>query len=59
MPEYRALVGIDYPGDRVEAGDVTDGLPAKSIKWLLDQGLVEDAAKPTVPPAVTPEIKEG
>lgn len=41
--KYRALVGIDYPGGRVEPGDETDALPAKAVKWLLDDGCIEKA----------------
>ncbi len=47
--KYKALVGLDYPpGRRVEAGDVVDDIPATSLKWLLEGGLVEayDAAAP-------------
>lgn len=42
MPKYRALVGIEFPtGRRVEAGEVADDIPANSIKWLSEQGLIE------------------
>lgn len=42
MPNYRALVGMNYPPDRrVEAGDVVSDIPAKSLKWLREQGLIE------------------
>lgn len=42
MAQYRATVGIDYPPNkRVEAGEVVSDLPGDSIKWLLDQGLIE------------------
>jgi len=42
MPKYRALVGIQFPPDRrVEAGEVADDIPANSIKWLAEQGLIE------------------
>lgn len=49
---YRVLVGIDYPPDkRADAGDVVNDLPPKSVRWLLSQGLIEDASgKPTVLP---------
>jgi hypothetical protein len=46
MAQYRALVGIDYPPNkRIEAGDVVDDLPGKSIKWLVDGGYIESADK--------------
>lgn len=42
MPKYRALVGIQFPPDRrVEAGEVADDIPANSIRWLLEQNLIE------------------
>lgn len=46
VAQYRVLVGLDYPPDRrVEAGQIVDDLPGKSIKWLTDQGLIEPAGK--------------
>jgi hypothetical protein len=46
MAQYRAKVGIDYPPNkRVEAGDVINDLPGESIKWLLQQGLIESTDK--------------
>ena len=42
MAKYRFLTGMDYPPDkRVEAGDIVDDLPAKSVGWLLEQGCIE------------------
>lgn len=56
MAKFKALVGIDYPPNkRVEAGDVVDDLPADSVKWLKDQGMieaVEDAKKKAAAPVV-------
>lgn len=47
MAQYRALVGIDYPPNkRVEAGEVVSDLPGDAIKWLLEDGLIEDSSKP-------------
>lgn len=46
MAQYRVLVGLNYPPDRrVEAGQIVDDLPGKSIKWLTEQGLIEPAGK--------------
>lgn len=46
MAQYRALVGIDYPPNkRVEAGEVVSDLPGDAIKWLLEDGLIEDTSK--------------
>lgn len=48
MAQYRALVGIDYPPNkRAEAGDLVSDLPGDAIKWLLEDGLIEDPSKPT------------
>ena len=48
MARYRVLQGIDYPPNkRAEAGKVVDDLPATSVKWLLESGIIEDADKPT------------
>ncbi|MFZ5852305.1 MAG: hypothetical protein ACOYY2_13055 [Actinomycetota bacterium] len=39
---YRVLVGLDYPPNRrAEAGDVVDDLPGSSIRWLVEQALIE------------------
>lgn len=48
--KYRVLVGLNYPNPkggefRAEAGDVVDNLPAKSLEWLVRQGLVEKHAE--------------
>lgn len=48
---YRAVVGLDYSSPtgkaiRVEAGRVARNLPEKSVKWLLDQGLIEPIEEP-------------
>jgi len=63
MAQYRALVGIDYPPNkRVEAGEVVSDLPGDAIKWLLEDGLIEDSSKPAkkVETVVeeTPVVKE-
>lgn len=48
--KYRALVGLDYPpGKRAEAGEVVTDLPDKSIKWLVQQNLIEPAGKEPAP----------
>ena len=41
MPSYKANVGIDFPEKRVEAGSIIDDVPAKSVKWLVEQGYIE------------------
>ena len=48
MARYRVLQGIDYPPNkRAEAGKIVEDLPAVSVKWLLESGIIEDADKPT------------
>ena len=48
MAQYRALVGIDYPPNkRAEAGEIISDLPGDAIKWLLEDGLIEDSSKPS------------
>ena len=63
MAQYRATVGIDYPPNkRVEAGELVSDLPGDSIKWLLEQGLIEDLnakKKETSEPVIaTPVVEE-
>lgn len=43
MASYKVLVGIDYGDKRAEVGDIVSDLPAKSVSWLKEQGLIEDA----------------
>lgn len=45
MPQYRVNVGIDYAGRRAEPGDLVDDIPTRSVKWLLEQGVIEEATK--------------
>jgi len=62
MAQYRALVGIDYPPNkRVEAGEIVSDLPGDAIKWLLEDGFIEDSSKPAKKETVvekTPVIEE-
>lgn len=65
MP-YRVLNGLSYPPDkRAEVGDVVDDIPAKSVKWLLRKGHIEEvsgakpAPKPTRAPVFTADPEEG
>jgi hypothetical protein len=41
MASYRALTGLSYGNKKVAAGEIMNDVPAKSIKWLRDQGLIE------------------
>lgn len=63
MAKYRVLKGIDYPPNkRAEAGDVVEDLPATAIKWLLEDGIIEDvnkkATKVEEPVVVVEPVKE-
>lgn len=63
MTRYRVLSGIDYPPNkRAEAGKIVDDLPATSIKWLLESGIIEDADKPAKvdeePKIEAPKVEE-
>lgn len=58
MPKYLVKVGLNYPPERrAEAGDIVEDLPAKSIKWLREQGVIEllDANGKSVEPEPTVE----
>lgn len=59
MAQYRAMVGIDYPpSKRVEAGEIVSDLPGDSIKWLLDQGLIESLDKKSTVKEEEPKVEE-
>jgi hypothetical protein len=38
---YKVLNPIEYAGKRAETGDIVNDIPAKSVPWLLDQGIIE------------------
>jgi hypothetical protein len=58
MARYRVLQGIDYPPNkRAEAGKIVEDLPATSVKWLLESGIIEDADKPTTK-IIEPVVEE-
>lgn len=41
MPHrYRVVDGLNYRDKRAEPGDVVTDLPARSVPWLVEQGLV-------------------
>lgn len=44
VTRYTVRVGLNYRGIRREPGDVVDDLPAESIDWLVDQGMIEPMA---------------
>ena len=51
MANYMAMTGLDYDNKRVEEGDIVSDLPAKSIAWLVSQGLIVLADEVTKPQA--------
>ena len=60
MARYRVLQGIDYPPNkRAEVGAIVEDIPAQSVKWLLESGIIEDADKPAkkIEKTVVEEIK--
>jgi hypothetical protein len=46
MANYKVLTGVSYADKQVPAGTVVSDLPAKSVTWMLDQGLIEPADDP-------------
>jgi len=58
MAKYRVLKGLDYPPNkRAEVGAVVEDLPATAIKWLLEDGIIEDASKPVKVEVVEPVVE--
>ena len=57
MATYKALTGLEYgkPTKRVEAGEVVSDIPAGSVKWLLEQNLIELADNKVAPKVVAIE----
>ena len=41
MAKYKALTGLTYGIKSVEMGTIVDDIPAKSIKWLREQNLIQ------------------
>lgn len=42
---YRVLTGLNYRNRRADPGEVVDDIPARSVRWLLDQGHIEPAGE--------------
>jgi hypothetical protein len=60
MPKYLVKTGLEFPPNRrVEAGDVIDDVPSKSIKWLREQGLIElvDSSGKSVDAPIVEEVE--
>ena len=45
VPAYRALVPLDWHDHHADPGEVVNSLPASSVKWLLDAGMIERVDK--------------
>ena len=62
MPKYLVKTGLEYPPDRrVEAGEIVEDIPSKSIKWLREQGwieLVDGAGKEVVEVVEVVEVEK-
>jgi hypothetical protein len=43
VASYRILTGVEFgnPSKRYEVGDVANDIPAKSVSWLVEQGIIE------------------
>lgn len=41
MVKYRVLTGLSFGSESVNAGEIVDNIPAKSIRWLREQGLIQ------------------
>lgn len=64
--KYRVLTGLNWGSGkeerRVEPGEVVDDIPAKSLPWLLAQGLIAEVpevrafAQPADAVAEVPEV---
>ena len=58
MATYMAMTGLDYGNKRVEAGELLSDLPAKSVAWLLEQGLIVLSDEKAKAPAKAEATKE-
>lgn len=38
---YRIKIGMDYNGQRHEAGEIVTDVPLESLGWLLEQHCIE------------------
>lgn len=55
MAKFRAMTGLTYGNKTVAAGDIVDDIPSKSIKWLREQGLIEQVDAKGADVAADPE----
>ena len=62
MPSFKVLNPISYPPDKnAFVDDVVSDIPATSVEWLLEQGIIEPAGKTTkktADPVDQPVIEE-
>lgn len=48
--KFRTVVGLEYSGKRVEAGQVVSDIPEGSVAWLKASGFIEPIAEPSREP---------
>ena len=41
MASYRVNQAIRYGTRQVDAGEIADDIPATSVRWLTEQGIIE------------------
>lgn len=39
--KFKALVGLNYDGKRVEVGEVVNDIPEDSVEWLIQNRCIE------------------
>lgn len=44
MATYRVLQGIEYKGKQAEPGELVSDVPTASVRWLVDQNIIEKVA---------------
>jgi hypothetical protein len=58
VSKFRTVVGLEYSGKRVEAGQIVSDIPEGSVSWLRTSGFIEGVAEPSrdvSPEPVEPE----
>lgn len=59
--KYKVIVGVNYKvngkNKRVEPGEMSTDIPEESVKWLVEQGVIEPVVTPATKAPVAP-VKE-
>jgi hypothetical protein len=58
MATYKVLTGLNYGNKRVEAGETVSDIPANSVRWLLDQNLIELVDGKSAPKKIVADEEE-